>query len=112
MTTTFVNGQHRRTTEGGLMASNSVIATLPAPRTKWAPRSFTGAALDVHACAGLLGTSPRAIRGMVAKKIIPHRRLAGRVIFIRTEIESWLVGLSGCTPEEARENLNAWESDR
>jgi len=94
------------------MASNGVITAPPAPRTKRAPRSFTGAALDVHACASLLGTSTRSIRGLVAKKVIPFRKLGSRIIFLRSEIESWVANLPGCSVEEAQENIQRWEGDR
>jgi hypothetical protein len=94
------------------MASNNMIVGLPAPRRKQDRRTFTGAALDVHACAGLLGTSPRAIRGLIAKRIIPHRRLAGRIIFIRSEVETWLAYLDGCTLAEAEQNLALRRGDR
>jgi hypothetical protein len=96
----------------GFMASNGVITALPAPRTKRAPRSFTGAALDVRSCGTFMGTTDRVIRSLVAKGIIPYRRLGNRIVFLRSEIENWLTNLPGCSMEEARRNFRAREEDR
>jgi hypothetical protein len=57
--------------------------------------------------AGLYGTTEKQIRGMVARRMIPFRRLGGRIIFLREEIELWLSSLDGCALDEARKNLQA-----
>jgi hypothetical protein len=36
---------------------------------------------------------------------MPHRRLGGRIFFLRTELEAWLETLNGVTLDEALENL-------
>ncbi len=94
------------------MAGNPTITALPAPRTKQAPRSFNGLALDVRSCANLLGTTERAVRGMVSKRIIPHRRISSRLVFLRSEVEKWLENLSGCSLDEAEQNLALRRGDR
>lgn len=61
--------------------------------------------MDVKTTAEFLGTSEKAIRGMVTRHLIPFRRLGGRIVFLRTDLERWLQGLEGCTIEEARNNV-------
>lgn len=63
--------------------------------------------LYVNGAAHLLGNTPKAVRNQVARKLIPFHRLGGRVIFLRDELESFLAGLPGCTPQEAVSNVQA-----
>lgn len=88
-----------------MMLTECAIIDPTDTRTKRARRTFDGIVLDVNTCGTVLGTSERVIRGLVAKKIIPYRRLGGRIVFIKTEIETWLANLSGCSLDEARRNL-------
>ena len=91
---------------------NASTEERPAPRTKRSRRTIDGALLDARSCAYFLGTSERAVRALAGKRIIPHRRLAGRVIFIRSEIESWLTKLPGVQPDEVEQNLALRRGDR
>jgi hypothetical protein len=68
------------------------------------PRTINGAALDVRAAAAFLGTTEKALRGMIDRQLVPHRRLNSRIILIRSELESFLVGLPGVTLGEAKTN--------
>ena len=38
---------------------------------------------------------------------IPFRKLGGRIIFLRSELETWLSSLDGCTLDEAKTNQEA-----
>jgi hypothetical protein len=71
------------------------------------PRTINGAALDVRAASAFCGFSQKQTRGLVARQLIPHRRLSARIIFLRTELEQWLSGLEGCTLDDARKNQAA-----
>ena len=61
--------------------------------------------LNVAGAAHLLGTSEKSIRQRIARRLLPFRKLGGRVIFLRAELESFLAGLPGCTSEEANQNV-------
>ncbi|MEO7863582.1 MAG: helix-turn-helix domain-containing protein [Nitrospirales bacterium] len=69
------------------------------------PRTIDGAALDVRGAAAFLGMSEKTVRGMIERNLLPYRRLSSRLIFVKNELEGFLVGLPGCTAEQARENL-------
>ena len=71
------------------------------------PRRIDGVALDVRGGASLLGGTEKQMRGMVARRIVPFRRLGTRIIFIRTELEQFLLSLDGCSLDEARKNREA-----
>jgi predicted DNA-binding transcriptional regulator AlpA len=43
-----------------------------------------------------------AIRQLVWRGKIPHRKIAGKVVFIRAEIEEWLANAPGLTLEQLR----------
>jgi hypothetical protein len=71
------------------------------------PRWIDGAALDVRGASVFYGGTEKRTRGYVARRQIPFRRLGGRIIFLRAELEQWLTTLDGCTLDEARTNLEA-----
>lgn len=68
------------------------------------PRTVNGLALDVRSAAGLIGMSEKQMRGLVSRRLIPFRRLSGRIILLRQELEHWLACLDGCGLEEVRAN--------
>ena len=68
-------------------------------------RTINGTALDVRSAAALIGGSEKQTRALVERRLIPFRRLGGRIVFLRTELEQWLASLDGCTLEEAKETL-------
>lgn len=69
------------------------------------PRTVNGAMMDVRTATVFLGGTEKQLRGMVARRLIPWRRLGGRILFLRSELENWLLSLEGVTLDEARENL-------
>jgi hypothetical protein len=71
------------------------------------PRRIDGLALDVRGAAALVGDTEKGIRGKAARRLIPFRRLGGRIIFLRSELETWLSSLDGCTLDEAKTNMAA-----
>ena len=81
------------------------------PGMQRGPRVVNGAALDVRtASVSFFGWPEKNTRYLVDAGLLPHRRLGGRIIFLRDELEQWLATLSGVTLEQARENLKARES--
>jgi len=62
------------------------------------------ALLTVRTVAALLGSTEKGIRARVARRVIPFRRMGGRITFIRSEVEQWLAALDGCTLQEAIDN--------
>jgi hypothetical protein len=71
------------------------------------PRRIDGAALDIRGGSAFCGWSEKKSRGLVSRGLMPHRRLAGRIFFLRSELEAWLKTLNGVTLDEALENLKA-----
>jgi hypothetical protein len=51
--------------------------------------------LDTEECAKLIGRTPGAVRNLVLRGIIPYRKPAGRLIFVRPEIEAWIENAPG-----------------
>lgn len=74
-------------------------------------RTYDGAIMDVATLAAFFGSTPKAVRAGVARGLLPHRRLGGRVVFIRTEIEQFIHDLPGVSREQALENLKARRGD-
>lgn len=68
------------------------------------PRTVNGLALDVRSVSALCGWSEKATRAMIERRLIPFRRLGGRIVFLRSELDAWLQALPGCAPGEARRN--------
>lgn len=46
------------------------------------------------------GRSKAALRQMVWRKQIPHRKIGGKVVFFRDEIEKWIEDAPGVRPED------------
>lgn len=79
---------------------------------KTGPRRLNGAVLDVDTAATFLGDTPKGTRSKIARGLIPHRRLAGRIILVRSELEQWLGALPGVSASEAIANAKAREAAR
>ena len=81
----------------------------PPPRKKHGqargPRRIDGAVLDVRCGSLFLGWSEKRTRGMIERRLLPFRKIGGRIVFIKSELEHWLASLEGCTLEEAQNNL-------
>jgi hypothetical protein len=69
-------------------------------------RQFDGQLLlDVRGVALLLGTSERSVRARIGRKLLPYRKLSGRIVFLRSELEAFIADLPGVSVDEAKENL-------
>ena len=61
--------------------------------------------LDVRALAKAWGITERSVRGRVARRLIPFRKIGNRVVFLRCEIEAFITDLpGGCSLAEAKHN--------
>jgi len=56
--------------------------------------------LSVADVAQMLGRSEGAVRQMVWRKQLPHRKVQGRVVFVRSEIETLIERSPGVRLEE------------
>jgi len=56
--------------------------------------------LDSRKAGDLLGRSPAAMRNLVLRRQIPFRKVAGRLVFLRSELERWVNGSPGMRLEE------------
>lgn len=61
--------------------------------------------LDVRSAANFLGMTEDSLRARVARGTIPYRKLGGRVIFLRIELERFMADLPGVTVEAALEAI-------
>ncbi len=65
-------------------------------------RSFDGEVLDVSSVAATyFGGSRRTVENQVARKLIPFKRLGGRIIFLKTELNEFFSRLDGVSVEDA-----------
>ena len=71
------------------------------------PRKIDGVALDVRTGSAFLGWKEKKTRGMIERGLLPYKRMNGRIILIRSELESWLTSLTGCSLEESLANMRA-----
>jgi hypothetical protein len=70
-------------------------------------RLFNGHLLDVASGAAFLGGTEKQLRAWVDRRAVPFKRLGGRVVFLKAELEAFLVQLDGCGVDEAIQNLAA-----
>lgn len=72
-------------------------------------RDFSGALLDVRACASFLGCSERTVRSWVRRGLLPYRqtRKQTRVMFVRAELERFVEQLPGVSMRDALANHRA-----
>jgi hypothetical protein len=56
--------------------------------------------ITLFGVAEMLGRSEGAVRQMVWRKQLPHRKVAGRIVFLREEIEKLIEDAPGVRPEE------------
>ena len=57
---------------------------------------------DTKGAGGFLRKSPAAIRNLVMRKEIPFRKVSGRLVFIREELEEWVRMSPGMSLDELR----------
>lgn len=75
------------------------------------PRRIDGVALDVRGGSAFFGCSEKTMRGLIERRLIPFRRLSGRIILIREELETFLLTLDGCGLDEAKRNMATRRGD-
>jgi hypothetical protein len=71
------------------------------------PRRLDGALLDVSSAARWLGCTEATLRARVARHQVPHRRWHGRLVFVKTELERFVLALDGVGVQEAVERERA-----
>ncbi len=69
------------------------------------PRRFNGILMDVRGLASYLGTSEHCVRSRVRRREIPFKKMGGRLLFLKHEIDRYLEQLPGCDRDEAVQNL-------
>jgi hypothetical protein len=77
------------------------------PGVPTGPRRLNGAAMDVATAALELGDTAKGTRAKIARGLLPHRRLGGRIVILRDELRSFLAQLPGVTVDQALENIAA-----
>jgi hypothetical protein len=68
------------------------------------PRRINGELLDITSGAAFLGLTEKTLRARIARQVVPHRKLNGRVVLIRRELLEFLEQLPGTTVAEALAN--------
>jgi len=58
--------------------------------------------LDTRGAGRLVKRSPAAIRNLVMRKEIPFRKVGGRLIFIREELEEWIRNCPGMSLDDLK----------
>lgn len=71
------------------------------------PRTINGQHLDVRSLAELWGSTEHRIRHYVRLGYLPFRRLGGRLIFLRREIEQFEAQMPGRSIAEALDSIKA-----
>jgi hypothetical protein len=56
--------------------------------------------LTTDECADFIGRTPGAVRNLVMRRMIPYRKPAGRLVFLKSEIEKWIVQSPGLTIDQ------------
>ncbi len=65
---------------------------------------YDGLAMSIDAAAEFIGCTPRALRSMAERQIVPFRRRGFRLLFLRSELEQWLDKLPGVSLNQAIKN--------
>jgi hypothetical protein len=68
-------------------------------------RRLDGAVKDVAGVAAFLGESEKAVRSQIARGLLPHRRLGGRIVVLTDELTEYLRRLPGVTVDQAVANV-------
>lgn len=56
--------------------------------------------LNTTEVGALISRTPGAVRNLVLRQKIPYRKPAGRLMFIKSEIEDWVENAPGMTIKE------------
>ena len=69
-------------------------------------KEVDGQYLDISELAHYVKRSKGPIRNLVLRRAIPYRKPAGRLIFLKEEIDLWIQMSPGKTLEEMKDGLN------
>jgi excisionase family DNA binding protein len=72
-------------------------------------KEFNGQYMTVDELALYIKRSRGAIRNLVLRRVIPYRKPAGRLIFLKEEIDQWVQDAPGKKLEEIQNNL--WDRE-
>jgi hypothetical protein len=70
-------------------------------------RRFDGDLLDVEGLGAWWGQNEKQTYSQLRRGLLPHRRLAGRIVFVRSELIEFLRQLPGVTVAQAIANVAA-----
>ena len=70
-------------------------------------KPVNGRVMDLPSFALTWGMSEKKVRSEVARGVLPHRRVRGRILFLEEEMLDFYRRLPGVTASEALENLAA-----
>lgn len=59
--------------------------------------------LNTTEAADFLRKSPAAVRNLVMRRMIPFRKVGGRLLFIKEELEKWILRCPGVRIEDLEE---------
>jgi len=59
---------------------------------------------DTVQVAEFLNRSPAAVRNLVLRRVIPYRKVAGRLTFLRREIVQWIESSPGVALQDLKQN--------
>ena len=82
------------------MESRQTAATVGTLQPGALGMTMVTALLDVRATAAILGLSEKAVRHLIERRVLPHRRIGRRVVVLRNELERWLSDLPGIRLDE------------
>lgn len=63
--------------------------------------------LDVKGLAAYIHRSPGAIRNLVMRRAVPFRKPAGRLVFVREQIDQWIEASEGLSFQELKNSEGA-----
>ncbi|MBW2057763.1 MAG: helix-turn-helix domain-containing protein [Deltaproteobacteria bacterium] len=66
--------------------------------------------LTITDVAQLLGRSPAAVRNLAWRRKIPYHKPAGRLLFVKDEIDRWVLESPGVSLEEVLDRGSARRS--
>jgi hypothetical protein len=58
--------------------------------------------LNTYQVSKYIGRSPGAIRNLVMRRKIPFRKVAGRLVFFKDEIDAWIFGSPGVSWDDIK----------
>ena len=63
--------------------------------------------LSVKEAAAFLGVTQDALRARIKRRVVPFRRLGGRVMLLRSELEQYIARLPGVDTDEALKEMQS-----